>query len=129
MDIFTVENTKTGEFRTFKVREQPLDASFAPGKRVISLLVGRSNSSDYQGFGFQEENGGYLIWKRCRGQNGDGPSQYEKIAQLLTLIERGDERVAHYRMLEAIPCRRCGELLTVPESILSGIGPVCARKE
>jgi hypothetical protein len=26
-------------------------------------------------------------------------------------------------------CRRCGRALTTPESIASGIGPVCASKE
>lgn len=126
--IFTVENTRTGEFRTFKLRTQPNDAEFAPGRTIISLLVGASNSHDYQSFGFQEQNGTYQIWKRCRG-NGSGPSQYEKIAQLLTLMSRNDERVAHYLTLEAVPCRRCGELLTVPKSIRAGIGPVCAEKE
>jgi len=128
--IFTIENTKTEEFRTFELKQMSEEGNFAPGKQVLSLLIGPSNSKNYQGFAFLDGEK-VSVWKRHKSESSQ-LSQFEKLAKLLSLVlgqSEGNYDVGHYRILEAVNCRRCGELLTVPKSISAGIGPVCAQKE
>lgn len=55
----TIESTRTGEHRTFRIWTQAADAEFAPGKRVVALLTGSQNDDpdDYTGFAFIDEQG------------------------------------------------------------------------
>lgn len=50
----TFHNSRTGEHRTFQVKTQDADAKFAPGERIVSLLVGNDNQNDYRGFGVRQ---------------------------------------------------------------------------
>jgi hypothetical protein len=115
--VFTVKSLRTGEHRTFQIRTQPKDSSFAPGKRVVALLSGPDNTSDYTGFGFVESDTIY-VWRSKR--NG----LYERYARMLLrlaeYIRDGDVEV-----YAATRCRVCNRQLTTPESVESGIGPVC----
>lgn len=118
--IVTVENTVRGTHRTFRIRTQPDDAKFAPKERVLSLLVGQDNESDYNGIGFVKDDGRVILWKRYR------TPQYEALVKVLTMPD-------HYRTLGCVyhfegHCRRCNRTLTTPESIRDGIGPVCAGR-
>lgn len=40
---YTITNSK-GEHRTFRIKRQKKDAKFAPGARILSLMVGPDNS-------------------------------------------------------------------------------------
>lgn len=127
----TVQNIATGEHRTFKVRTQPEDADFAPGKRCIALLTGTDNESNYTGFGFVGDTGWVSVYKRKRGEP-NLPSVWEKYAFMLeVLVSRvrrdglaGIERGA-YDVQESRSCIKCNRKLTDPVSIRLGIGPVC----
>lgn len=116
----TISNAQTGNHRTFKVRTQAQDANFAPGKRIIALLTGPDNTSDYQPFGFVEDNR-VRLWKSKQTDT------FRKYADML-------ERPSAYESLGFITyqyearCKRCGRLLTRPESITLGLGPECAVK-
>ena len=61
----TIYNPATDAHRTFRIRTQPDDSDFAPGQRVVSLLVGPDNESDYQGFGFVSY-GRIAVWHSRR---------------------------------------------------------------
>ena len=117
----TIENPASGNHRTFSVRTQPEDSGFAPGKRVVALLNGPDNNNDYQGFGFVDTAGHVRVWKSKRG------GTFDIFARMLEAPERFQEKGANY--LFSGRCRRCNRELTVPESIESGIGPVCAGKD
>lgn len=115
--VFTVKSAATGEHRTFKVRTQPVDSQFAPGRRVVYLLVGADNTSDYQGFAFVD--GGEVIpWRKHLG------TVREKYCWMLQELQR---HVAEGRVevFVSCRCRVCNRTLTTPESVQSGIGPVC----
>ncbi len=117
----TMRNPATGGHRTVRVRTQPEDAKFAPGSRVLSLLVGSDNESSYQGFGFL--NGERVnVYRKHRG------SAFEAIAHILEAMHEHVENGTIEFMFEA-RCRRCGRKLTTPESIKAGIGPVCESIE
>jgi uncharacterized protein DUF6011 len=116
--IITLTSPKTGEHRTFKVHT--IQGGVLDGRRMISLLVGQDNESDYSGFGFIREDGTIAVWGKHRG------TQFERFADLFDRAEywagRGVEYLAEGR------CRRCNRLLTHPTSISTGIGPECAKR-
>lgn len=115
--VFTVRSTRTGEHRTFRVRTQPDDSSFAPGKRVLSLLVGPDNGNDYKGFAFVDENGVY-VWGSKR------TDQYLKLAKMLEKLAE-HSAAGRVEVFASTRCRVCNRTLTTPQSVESGIGPVC----
>jgi hypothetical protein len=120
--IYTVTSKATGEHRTFCIRTQADNSQFAPGERIVALLVGPDNEQDYQSFGFVKDGGRINVWKRHRG------GMFEKLARMLEHLEE-HERAGRVEVLHEGRCRRCNRLLTTPESIRSGIGPVCERRK
>jgi hypothetical protein len=122
---FTIESA-SGQHRTFQIRTQKPDAEFAPGKRVLSLLVGPENTANYKGFAFVDEEGIH-VWASKAKQS----DVYETYAeQLWSLALDGAFSLwadVGYRIMMAGRCFRCGRPLTVPQSIRDGIGPVCAE--
>jgi len=119
--IFTIENVETGGRFTFKVDKPREDTP-----HFVRVLTGPDNGSDYSYlgtiFGGQTWRHGAksrisatapsakaFAWFWGRLQNGGLPPQV---------------KVYHEGR-----CGRCGRRLTVPESIVSGFGPVCAGRE
>lgn len=119
---YTVLSKATGEHRTFCIRTQKDPAGFAPGRRIVALLVGPDNGHDYKGFGFVEDDGRIYVWKKCR----DG--MFEKLARMLEHLGE-HEQAGRVEVYVEGRCRRCNRRLTHPESIRSGIGPECGRRE
>lgn len=116
---FTIKSPRGGH-RTFRIRtEKGLD-----GKRVVSMLTGPDNESSYQAFGFVGDR--VSVWRRLRGT--DFETYGRMLDRLLAGINNGLGLVG-YEVLSERKCRRCNRKLTTPESIESGIGPECARKE
>lgn len=110
---YTVE-TDDGH-RTFEVRRQDSDATFAPGKLILSYLSGSDNTSDYTGFAFIDVDGSLRVWRRFS----DNAALLKDAAQFLANPEAA---------LAVAFCGRCHADLTVPESIKLGFGPTCAKK-
>jgi hypothetical protein len=133
---YTLKNTATGDYRTFKISTQKEDSKFAPGSRVIGVLAGPDNTSDYQSFGFVTEVG-IQVWKTKTVRGGCSPfrefgeySSYEWFAQMLwEAVVTDSTQMAGYEVLLEKKCLICNRSLTTPESIELGIGPVCAAKE
>lgn len=125
---YTIQNTKSGEWRTFEVKTKR--GTFATGERVVSLLVGSDNCSDYKGFGFVKPEG-ILVWRKVRGEAGK-PSAFEVYANMIWSLATKGEGSAWfqrgYRLMIEKRCMRCNRRLTTPESIEAGIGPECAGR-
>lgn len=115
----TINNPVTGGHRTFQIRTQPKDSRFAPGKRVVALLAGPDNTSDYTPFGFVETDGIH-VWRKKRG------GVFDTYAKMLDKPQTFEAKGAVY--LSSTRCRVCNRELTTPESIQSGIGPICADR-
>lgn len=117
--MVTLTNPRSGGHRTFRIRTQADDASFAPGERVVSLLRGpdRDSYRDWTSFGFVKQDGRIAVWGSHRG------TQMETYARMLADPARWAARGVTY-LVEA-RCRRCQRPLTHPESIASGLGPIC----
>lgn len=109
----TVFNPKTGNQRTFMIKTQKKNAKFAPGRRIVYLLIGPNNESDYLPFGFVEDR--IYLWKRYKTE------QYQKLIKVL-------EHPNLFPYMEYVhegKCRVCNRTLTEFESISLGIGPKC----
>ena len=101
------------------MRTQGDHARFAPGKRVVSV---KDSSADrgWRSFGFVNEDGAVVVWRKFRG------TVYEVYGRMLTNPQSFTDRGVTYNW-EA-KCRKCNKELTTPESVASGIGPVCAKR-
>jgi len=117
----TVVSRKSGEWRTVRVRRLPADSSFAPGQRVLELLTGADNESDYRAFAFVSDAGAVHVWRKHQSSAvmcwlADAVANPERFQAAAVFVAEG-------------ACRRCNRALTTPESVLSGIGPTCAERE
>ena len=115
----TVLSIATGEHRTFRIKTQKPGSTFAPGQRVISLLTGSDNQSSYTGFGFVRDNGKISVYTKKLG------TWFEDVAKFLGNLAKF-EAAGKVEVNWSVKCRKCNKELTTPESIRSGIGPVCA---
>ena len=124
--MVTVHNPATGNHRTFRVetREFPDGAI----KRVVSLLIGpdREDWTAWRPFGFAVGSRTVAVWRKYQGAPND-PTDYQKFARMLERPDRFAARGLEY-LIEA-RCRRCNRPLTRPDSIASGLGPVCAGRD
>lgn len=121
--IFTIQNEKTGNRFTFKVR---LAQDTYKGQQTwfVSHLAGSDNETNYQYLGFIRAGAYQPSAKKVRM---DAPSQNAArwfFPRLLAQHPLPPEVAVHH----ANRCGRCGRLLTTPESIQRGLGPECAEK-
>jgi hypothetical protein len=105
---------------TFKIERQALDSKFAPGELVISRLHGPQNESDYHGVAFAKDDGRIITWKKFRGD--------QRLSDALIILARDPKAAGLGYARESGCCYVCGRMLSTPESIAIGIGPVCLEK-
>lgn len=119
--FISMVSKRTGEHRTFRVWTQSADSEFMPGRRLVGMLTGPDNLSDYLAFGVLSESGDRVfLWKKYQGSEFFG-----WVAAALLDPERFADRV---EWSFDGRCRRCNRVLTCPESVASGIGPTCAGR-
>lgn len=136
----TLLNARTGERFTYKVRCKR--STVAQGRKVtspyfVNVMTGPDNESSYSYMGYitsggknEYRHGGSKakvptgtgqhiafewFWALVNGRNRDGSPR------TLTVADYPDLEVWHEGH-----CCCCGRKLTVPESIATGVGPVCA---
>lgn len=110
-----------GERRTLKIRRQPADRDFMPGKLIVSYLSGSDNESAYTRFAHISD-GRLFTWKRFKQE-----SVLVLAANVLLDPESAANAGLAYAM-ESGRCCICGRKLTVPASISMGMGPECASR-
>lgn len=124
----TIENRASGDYRTFQIKTQPKDSNFMPGLRLVSLLTGADNENDYETFGILQPTGVITLWKSKRT-----PAYFAFCSLLLDRSYGENMRSVKAPLGYAYHyegrCRVCNRALTTPESISSGIGPVCSGRE
>jgi len=130
--VFTVENTRTGGRFTFKVKLAK--NSNGNGRTwFVGLLSGPDNTSDYSYMGCIFESG-LAPAGRCYTFKRTAKSRISDQAPSHVAFKWSFERIVSGSLPECVKvwhmgrCGRCGRALTVPESIATGLGPVCASK-
>ena len=114
--LFTI-TFPCGSHRTFRIFTKRPDAKFAPGKRIVAMLIGPETSSDWEGFGFVDD-AGIHVWKRFKS------ARQAEYARLIWMLATGCEADGH-ELLISKRCLKCNRELTTPESLERGIGPQC----
>ena len=117
--IFTIEGP-IGR-KTFKLSTVRNEKSGLHGKRILAYLSGPENSSDYTGFAFVESGDRkqpIRVWSKFKF--GEMPDW----ANILLELVNGAE-IPAWIIQAATTCVMCNRLLTTPESIRNGIGPIC----
>ena len=130
---------------TFEVKTSK--KGFFEGKRIVSIMIGRDNESDFLGIANIEPDGSLRLWRKaegCRKNPATGePLTAKQIEAVINLIlEHGKVGAIHgaevtkkfvsnsrsYELMASVRCIRCNRKLTNPESVVAGIGPECAGK-
>jgi hypothetical protein len=120
--IFTVRSKATQTRFTYKVQQSD-PAKCRPGMMpvyFVSLLNGADNTGDFAYIGTIFADG-FRVTRKSRVA-ASAPSAIA-FSWLMKHLEDARVEVWHEGR-----CGRCGRTLTVPESIESGIGPICATK-
>jgi Family of unknown function (DUF6011) len=116
--IFTAHNPATGNRFTYKVSQ----CDDKPDLYFVGVLTGPDNTNDYQYLGTIRDTQ-YTHGRKSR-IGADAPS-----AKAFDWLWRHRDRLPPSLDLHHEGrCCRCGRLLTVPESVTSGVGPECAKK-
>lgn len=121
---FYTITSPTGGYRTFRILTQDLKEEFAPGKRIIGMLIGEDNEFDYKDFGFVSDKGIH-VWKSQRNDF------FLKCATMLWSLSELGDRSPYAKAGVALRldkrCLKCNRRLTNPVSLDLGIGPECMK--
>jgi hypothetical protein len=119
--IFTVVSKKTGTRFTYRVRIK--ENQGRPPIWFVSVLTGSDNTSDYTYIGQIVFNGKVFAHGFKSTISYDAPSV--KAFEWVWKVEGNHEALEVWHVGK---CGKCSRPLTTPESVKSGIGPICATK-
>lgn len=114
---------RNGRYRTIRIRTQPLDWDFAPGKQIVSFLSGPDNGSDYTRCAVMEPDARLTFFGKFRGTQTE-----REIREAVDIILGDDTAAMEEYAMRTKKCARCNRDLTVPASLHRGLGPECAEK-
>lgn len=118
----TLVSERTGARFTYQVKEKKGDDGKPSGFYFVSVLTGPQNTSDYTYLGCVT-NGRFVDDRRMR-IGPEAPSR-KAFNWFWGRLKSGQEP-SECQVWHEGRCGRCGRVLTVPESIKTGLGPVCA---
>ena len=123
--LFTLVSKKTGARFTYKMRRASGDDENRPW--FVSVLTGSNNEGDYSYIGVVfPNNPERLVHTRKSKVTVQAPS-FRAVAWFLNRLHNAADALAQVEFWHEGQCGRCGRVLTVPESIKTGLGPVCAK--
>jgi len=115
--IVTLVSEKTGTRFTYRVVRKENTPWF------VGVLTGSDNKSDYSYLGTIFGDGAFRHGRKSSiGQDAPSARAFNWAWQYLTRGELPPQCEVHHESY----CGKCGELLSVPESIKRGYGPKCA---
>ena len=124
--LFTVSNPK-GDHYTFKIRQKK-DKDGIPSPFFVSMLTGPDNWANYTYIGILNEFKFQMYTTAKSKMNMESiPVRVFNWALSITKNKLTNEMPEGYDIIHEGKCCRCGRLLTVPESVKSGIGPECVK--
>lgn len=118
---FTLRSAKTGARFTYRLRRKDETTPF-----FASVLAGQNNETDYDYIGFVSQDDRARLIAGAKGKPG-APS-FRALAWALAQLSARSQIPPLLEVYHEGRCCACGRKLTTPESVLSGIGPECAKK-
>lgn len=116
----TLRRTDRDEYYVFRIRTAGERSKLA-GKRIVAFQNGPDNENDFEGFAFLDGTE-IRAWRRYQG------GATEAMAKLLIATLLNENTDPAWEVLSAGTCICCNRKLTTPESIQTGIGPVCGDR-
>lgn len=127
--IFTVTNP-SGEYYTYRV-SAPADQNELKPIWFVSLLTGPNNLRDYTYLGLLRhdfnDNTKLVVHTTAKSKYTPDSKPFKVIQWAVKKIQEGTLPEG-YDIKHIGRCGVCGRELTTPESIDSGIGPICAGR-
>ena len=120
---FTLVSGTSGERFTFKVNKK----EDVEGIHFVSLLNGSDNDSAYRFIGTIFDKNRYAHSKRSK-VGVEALSVKAFAWSFASLVAGRTDNAGKVEFWHEGKCGRCGRTLTVPGSVLTGIGPECARQ-
>lgn len=125
--IFTVRNNDTGNRFTYRVTFKRDKDGKRATPMFVSVLTGSDNTGSYSILGTIFDDGNY-VWNRTKSRIGRDAMSNKAFAWLWARIYGSVALPSSVEFWHEGRCCVCARTLTVPESIESGIGPVCAGR-
>jgi hypothetical protein len=124
--IFTLQNTNTQNRFTFQVTKKSVDQK---SLHFVSVLTQGENTSpsSYHYLGTIFDGAHYRHGKKS--QIDPKASSSLAFGWLMQHLSEKPSLPSHIKICHCGHCGRCGKLLTVPESIESGLGPICRGED
>jgi hypothetical protein len=120
--ILTLQSVNTGAHKTFKVTKSKNGDNF-----FVGALIGPNNLTDYLYIGYIRKGQDGRLWLNAGKKGKPTRPDYRGLDILLRSVNQGAIHpglTVHHEGR----CCRCGRVLTTPESVQTGIGPICAEK-
>lgn len=122
---FTVVSKRTSSRFTYRVTSKETDTKVL---YFVSVLTGSDNTSDYAFIGTIFPDGAFRYSSNKSKLSAKAPSVIA-FEWLWDAIRRSNNTcLAQVEFWHEGRCARCARPLTTPESIQTGLGPVCAAK-
>lgn len=124
---FTIVSKRTSSHFTYTLRRAPGGKAGHPW--FVFVLTGTNNEADYTYAGFIDPAQPYKVIQGRKGRISNSAPSIAGLEWALDAIHNGrSNRLDRFELWHEGRCGVCGRRLTVPESIASGIGPVCAAQ-
>lgn len=120
--IFTLVNKITGVRFTYLITQKTLkDGTKTP--HFVSILMGNDNMQNYYFVGTIFDKKTYVHSKKSNvSQNSPSIKGIQYVVNKLNRLQSLDDSMEVYHIGR---CGKCGRALTEPESVATGIGPIC----
>jgi hypothetical protein len=120
--IITLESKKTGRWFTYRIKKaRKNDNSLF----FVSLLTGLDNEKSYSYIGTIFNNNNNFVFKLTKKSNVTKDSLSYKAFNFFFSLVLKNMRHADLEIYHTGVCGRCSRALTVPESLVTGLGPEC----
>lgn len=119
---FTLVSEKTGARFTYQVKVKKDDEGEPTDFFFVSVLTGPQNTNDYTYLGCLT-HGRFVHDRRLR--IGTSAPSRQAFTWFWNRVQQSKE-LSQCECWHEGKCGRCGRVLTVPESVASGLGPKCA---
>lgn len=124
--IFTLTKLADGQRYTFRVTTKEAQGD-RPAITFGYLLTGPNNLHDYTYMGVVDLRAGTLHLTR-KSRYADDTAPVKGLRWVLARAWAGRDLPEGWTVQHEGRCGACGRTLTVPESIESGLGPICAGR-
>src|SRR5262245_90304 len=123
---FTLQYSN-GEHRTLRVELADDNFfSYFKGQLIVGYLQGSDNVNDYRWIGRVDDKGELHLFSKVRAF--ESPERIARFRRAFEILNAGVEQAGQTYARQSGNCWRCGRLLTNPERLDTGIGPVCAKR-